>query len=59
MITTRKTSVVADRQKTRMSILFFMVITFPILMNYFSVFLIIEGASQGIMTFSFFFGQPG
>lgn len=32
-----------------------MVIAFPILMNYFSVFLIVEGSSKGIMTFSFFF----
>jgi polyferredoxin len=32
-----------------------MLILFPILMNYFSVFLIIEGSSKGIMVFSFFF----
>lgn len=45
----------ATRQKIRLLILFFMVISFPITMNYFSVFLIIEGSSLGIMTFSFFF----
>ena len=49
-----KTPAMAGRQMLRLAILFFMVITFPILMNYFSVFLIIEGSSQGIMTFSFF-----
>jgi ferredoxin-type protein NapH len=43
------------RQKIRLTILFLMVMTFPILMNYFSVFLIIEGSAKGIMTFSFFF----
>jgi len=43
------------RQKVRLAILFFMVLAFPILMNYFSVFLVIEGSSQGIMVFSFFF----
>ena len=43
------------RQKIRLTILFLMVITFPVLMNYFSVFLIIEGSAKGIMTFSFFF----
>ncbi|OGO23380.1 MAG: hypothetical protein A2144_01045 [Chloroflexi bacterium RBG_16_50_9] len=45
----------SPRQKVRLIILFLMVILFPITMNYFSVFLIIEGSSQGIMTFSFFF----
>jgi polyferredoxin len=45
----------ATRQKIRLAILFFMVMAFPILMNYFSVFLIIEGSSQGIIVFSFFF----
>ena len=45
----------AFRQKVRLSILFLLVILFPILMNYFSVFLIIEGSSKGIMVFSFFF----
>ncbi len=47
--------VVPTRQQIRLAILFFMVLSFPILMNYFSVFLIIEGSAQGIMTFSFFF----
>lgn len=46
---------VPTRQKIRLAILFFMVILFPIFMNYFSVFLIIEGSSKGIMVFSFFF----
>ena len=45
----------STRQKIRLTILFLMVITFPILMNYFSVFLIIEGSARGTMTFSFFF----
>ncbi len=45
----------ATRQKIRLAILFLMVLLFPITMNYFSVFLIIEGSSRGIMTFSFFF----
>jgi len=45
----------ANRQKVRLAILFFMVLLFPITMNYFSVFLIMEGSAQGIMTFSFFF----
>jgi len=43
------------RQKVRLMLLFLMVILFPVLMNYFSVFLIIEGSSKGIMVFSFFF----
>jgi len=43
------------RQKIRLLTLYLMVLTFPILMNYFSVYLIIEGSSLGIMTFSFFF----
>ena len=46
---------VTKRQKIRITILFLMVISFPILMNYFSVFLIIEGSANGIITFSFFF----
>jgi ferredoxin-type protein NapH len=45
----------AARQRIRRLILFFMVILFPILMNYFSVFLIVEGSSKGIMVFSFFY----
>ncbi len=45
----------ALRQKIRLTILFLMLLTFPITLNYFSVFLIIEGSAQGIMTFSFFF----
>ena len=49
------TTKMSARQKIRLTILFIMVITFPIIMNYFSVFLIIEGSSKGIMTFSFFF----
>ena len=45
----------ATRQKLRLIILFLILITFPITMNYFSVYLIIEGSAQGTMTFSFFF----
>ncbi len=45
----------ATRQKIRLTILFLILLTFPITLNYFSVFLIIEGSAQGIMTFSFFF----
>lgn len=43
------------RQKIRLTILFLILLTLPITLNYFSVYLIIEGSSQGIMTFSFFF----
>ena len=43
------------RQRIRLTLLFLIVITFPITLNYFSVFLIIEGSANGIMTFSFFF----
>lgn len=43
------------RQKVRLSILFILVITFPIIMNYLSVYLIIEGSSNGVIVFSFFF----
>jgi len=49
---TRKTAL---RQKIRLIVLFLILITFPITMNYFSVYLIIEGSAQGTMTFSFFF----
>ncbi len=52
---TMATKGMATRQKVRLLILFFMAILFPITMNYFSVFLIIEGSSAGIMTFSFFY----
>ena len=45
----------ALRQKIRLTILFLIFLTFPITLNYFSVFLIIEGSAQGIATFSFFF----
>jgi len=54
-MTITKTAAVNTRQKIRLATLFIMVIVFPILMNYFSVFLIIEGSSKGIMVFSFFF----
>jgi ferredoxin-type protein NapH len=43
------------RQKVRLTILFLMLITLPVTLNYFSVFLIIEGSAQGVMAFSFFF----
>ena len=45
----------ATRQKVRLSLLFFMAITFPITMNYFSVYLIIESAGQGIVAFTLLF----
>lgn len=45
----------ALRQKIRLTTLFLIVLTFPLTINYFSVYLIVEGSSQGIMTFSFFF----
>jgi hypothetical protein len=45
----------ALRQKIRLTLLFLIFLTFPITLNYFSVYLIIGGSSQGIMTFSFFF----
>ncbi|MFH1650630.1 MAG: 4Fe-4S binding protein [Chloroflexota bacterium] len=43
------------RQRVRLYLLYVMVITFPVTMNYFSVYLIIEGSGKGIMTASFFF----
>jgi ferredoxin-type protein NapH len=46
---------VVARQKTRLIILFLILLTFPITLNYFSVYLIIDSASQGVMAFSFFF----
>jgi hypothetical protein len=36
----------ALRQKVRLAILFLIVLTFPITLNYFSVFLIIEGVDR-------------
>ena len=45
----------ALRQKVRLTVLFLILITFPITLNYFSVFLIIQASSEGIMAFSFFF----
>lgn len=53
MATSTRTT--ANRQLLRLTILFLMVLTFPILMNYMSVFLIIDGSASGVMTFSFFF----
>jgi polyferredoxin len=43
------------RQKIRLTILFLILITFPITLNYFSVFLIIQASSEGVMAFSFLF----
>ncbi|MFC1963756.1 4Fe-4S binding protein [Chloroflexota bacterium] len=43
------------RQRIRLSLLFLIVITFPVTLNYFSVYLIIEGSAKGIITTSFFF----
>ncbi len=45
----------ATRQMIRLSLLFLILLTFPITLNYFSVYLIIDASSQGIMAFSFFF----
>lgn len=50
--TTKRTSI---RQKVRLAILFLIFLTFPITLNYFSVFLIIEGSAKGTMVFSWFF----
>jgi polyferredoxin len=43
------------RQKVRLGILYLIFLTFPITLNYFSVFLIIEGSAKGVMVFSWFF----
>jgi polyferredoxin len=43
------------RQKLRLTILYLIFLTFPITLNYFSVYLIIEGSSRGIAVFSLFF----
>jgi len=45
----------ANRQKIRLTLLFLILITFPITLNYFSVFLIIQASSEGIIAFSFLF----
>lgn len=45
----------AARQKVRLLVLFFIFLTFPVTLNYFSVYLIIESAGQGVIAFSFFF----
>ena len=45
----------AARQKVRLILLFLIFLTFPITLNYFSVYLIIEGSAKGIVVFSFFF----
>ncbi|MBA7492929.1 hypothetical protein ES702_03482 [subsurface metagenome] len=45
----------ATRQQIRLAILFLILLTFPITLNYFSVYLIIESSGQGIIAFSFFF----
>lgn len=49
------TGTIVNRQKLRLTILFLMVLSFPILMNYMSVFIIIDGSSKGVLTFSFLF----
>ena len=43
------------RQKVRLGVLYLLVLTFPITMNYFSPVIIMLAASQGVMNFSFFF----
>ncbi|MFC2011433.1 4Fe-4S binding protein [Chloroflexota bacterium] len=45
----------AIRQKVRLLILFLILLTFPVTLNYFSVYLIIESAGQGVIAFAFFF----
>ncbi|MFC2010403.1 4Fe-4S binding protein [Chloroflexota bacterium] len=45
----------AIRQKIRLGILFIILLTFPITLNYFSVYLIIDASSQGVIAFTFFF----
>lgn len=45
----------ALRQRIRLTVLFIILITFPLTLNYFSVFLIIQASSEGVMAFSFFF----
>ena len=43
------------RQKIRLGLLFLIFLTFPITLNYFSVYLIIESGGRGVIAFSFFF----
>jgi len=45
----------AVRQNIRLAILFLILLTFPITLNYFSVYLIIESAGQRIIAFTFIF----
>ena len=44
---------IAKRQKIRRGIVFFMFLMFPVVVNYLSPFLILAGASEGIITGSF------
>jgi ferredoxin-type protein NapH len=55
MTTEAATRKMATRQKVRLSLLFLIMLTFPITMNYFSVYLIIESAGQGIVAFTLLF----
>lgn len=50
--TTRATKGRPRRQRLRRAILFFLVITFPITMNYFSPVIIMSATSQGVVNFS-------
>jgi polyferredoxin len=43
------------RQKIRLTLLFLIMLTFPITMNYLSVYLIMESASKGIVAFTLLF----
>ena len=45
----------ATRQRTRRIVLFLILIALPITLNYYSVFLIVQSASEGVANFSFFF----
>jgi len=50
-----KAAIGSRRQKTRLSLLYLLVLTFPITMNYFSPVIIMMAASDGVMNFSFFY----
>jgi len=45
----------STRQKVRLTVLFLIMLTFPVTLNYFSVYLIIDASSRGVIAFSFFF----
>lgn len=55
MTTDSATRKMATRQKVRLTLLFLIMLTFPITMNYLSVYLIMESASKGIVAFTLLF----